>query len=131
MSSVTKPEPSPLAQATPFATLPPFVTPAPPTPEALAVLAEVQKLQAADPVADFEKAWQQGDRRFAVVRGAGLYVPGIKEEKCAALLNQYGAKVICTPGDVNLTDEKKQLGEAGVKYATRYNELLLKKLNMK
>lgn len=96
----------------------------------MVVKQEIQKLQVADPIMDFEKAWSQGDHRFAGVHvGVGISVPSDKGQISTALQNKYNVKIICSPGDV-LFKGVAELRQMGDKYARRYNGLLLNKLNL-
>ena len=93
------------------------------------VLREIARLQNASPEVDFAANWAKGDKRFVGINGVGGYFPSLPKERVLALLNQYGATTIEGTGDVMEFPEQEELGRLAMIYATRYNPLLLKKLD--
>ncbi len=91
------------------------------------ILPELRRLETADPAKEVEAAWSRNDRRFLGILGFDLYAPGINKTdwkidpvKDVRLLDDQGCIV--------WNEEHQHLREVAVKYADRYNRLLLAKL---
>ena len=80
---------------------------------------ELKRIQSADPAADLQVAIEKGGFRFRAVRGLVVYAPGIDPY----YQSKYGYRIIEGTSDV-VTREV----EIAIRYAERYNELLLEKI---
>ncbi len=93
------------------------------------VLAETQRLRNASPEQDFAQAWAEKNTRFVGVKGVGLELPGVPHNRVSKLINRYGVGQVVGTGDVLSIPEQADLQGAAFNYATRYNQLLLAKLD--
>lgn len=113
---------------------PPLDT-ATPTPDAqtqarrAVVLREIARLKSASPEQDFAANWAAKNTKFVALRGVGWHTPGVPENRVLALLNKYDATPIEGMTDVMEFPEEAELGRLAMPYATRYNQLLLAKLD--
>ena len=136
------PAPAVVAAPTAIPTATPIVVVAPPptiaataTPNAesqarkAVIASEIARLKNASPERDFEAAWAAQNTKFIALHGAGWHVPGVPENRELALLNKYDAVPIEGMTDVMEFPEQGELGRLAMKYATRYNQLLLAKLD--
>lgn len=129
---------APRPSATMAPTLAPVVVPIPAPNATIAnmsakerqsVLSQIQMLKTASPDQDFETAWAAQDYRFSTLHGAGDYSPGLPDKRLLKLINRYGAKYIEGTGDFMRIPEQAQLQTLATRYATRYNQLLLARLD--
>ena len=130
------PDVAALPTATPIVVIAPAM-PAPitPTPNAeeaqrrAIVLRELTRLQTASPERDFEAAWANKDTRFIGVRGFTTELPGVPSKRKFDLMMHYGVNIVKSTTDAGEFPETPQLNAVATKYATRYNQLLLAKLD--
>ena len=132
--------PAPIIAASPtiVATPTPIVVVSPPVPtqatatpdaELTRVVAELERLKSASPERDFATAWANKNTKFVAVRGVGWHLPGVPQNRESALLDQYDADPIKGTTDFIYAPEVARLNAAATRYATRYNQLLLAKLD--
>ena len=93
------------------------------------VMREIARLKNASPETDLVANWAAQNKKFVALRGAGWHIPGVPEDRVLALLNRYDATPIEGTTDVMEFPEQGELGRLALKYATRYNQLLLRKLD--
>ena len=83
---------------------------------------ELKRIEFADPAADLELAMENGDCRFIGIMGYALEVPG------KYWRSSYGVRVIEGTSDVIISPEYGRLLGIARRYAERYNQLLLEKI---
>jgi len=132
-------------QAPAVATLPtatPIVVPVPamptqitPTPDAeeaqrrAVVTRELARLKNASPERDFANAWANKDTRFVGIRGFTIELPGVPQQREFDLKERYGVNPVEGTSDVIDPPEIARLNAVATRYATRYNQILLRKLD--
>ena len=87
---------------------------------------ELLWLDNADPIEDFETAVSISDFRFAGLYGEGLDVPSVPWH---CFDNKKDVKVIDSTGDLIDSEEHMRLKALAYKYASQFNERMLKHLN--
>ncbi len=93
------------------------------------MLQQLQRLQNADPATDLQQAWDKKDWRFIGVNGvSGSEVLGIEDPMMNPLVRRYGMSTIPGTADFITSDEQAKLQELATSYATRYNRLLMSRL---
>ena len=92
------------------------------------VLRELARLQTAAPEQDFATAWANQNTKFIGVYGFTLTLPGVPENRKPALIDKYGVNPVKGTGDYIEFPQTARLNAVATKYATRYNQLLLRKL---
>ena len=90
---------------------------------------EIARLKNASPETDLAANWAAQNKKFVALRGAGWHIPGVPENRVLTLLNKYDAIPIEGMTDVMEFPEQEDLGRLALKYATRYNQFLLRKLD--
>ena len=93
------------------------------------IFSQIQMLKTASPDQDFETAWAKADYRVSGLNGAGQYYPGVPNNRVLSLVNGYGEKIIEGTGDFFQIPEQLELQQLAGKYALRYNQLLLARLD--
>lgn len=106
-----------------------------PTPDAdevarrAVVSRELARLRNASPEQDFAANWAAQNKKFVAIRGVGWHIPGVPQNRVLELLNKYDATPIEGTTDAISFPEIAQLNELATRYATKYNQLLLAKLD--
>lgn len=124
-----------LPTATPIPAATPRTVPIPvmpvqitPTPDPI-VSRELMRLRTASPERDLEAAWANKDTRFLGVNGYTLNLPGVPKERIRAAVMSGKINPIEGTTDGASLPEQWELNRIATKYATRYNQLLLQKLD--
>ena len=99
-----------------------------PTPDPI-VSRELARLRTASPERDFAMAWANKDTRFLGVNSYTLNLPGVPKERTRAAVMRGQINPIEGTIDGASSPEQGELNAAATKYATRYNQLLLQKLD--
>lgn len=131
-----------VSTATPVPTAPPITVPIPampvqitPTPDPAdaarqaVVLRELARLRTASPDRDFAIAWANGDTRFLGVQGYSLSLPGLPKEMYRTAIMHGQFRPLEGTTETPNSEEEMELNNVAWKYATRYNQLLLQKLD--
>ena len=91
--------------------------------------ARIEAVKSAAPEEDFAAAWAKRDTRFIGVYGLTLVLPGVAESRQFELIDKYGVSPIEGTTDYIFSPQVARLNSLASRYATRYNQLLLEKLD--
>ncbi len=131
VAPTAKPVPTATPMTVAVPAMPIQVTPTPDSAEAArqaVVLRELARLRTASPDQDFATAWANKDTRFIGVNGFSLNLPGVPKERIRAAIMRGQVNPVEGTGDA-MDSAGVELYEVATKYATRYNQLLLQKLD--
>ena len=112
--------------------MPTQATPTPDPAEAkrrAVVSRELARLKTASPERDLATAWANKDTRFIGVMGYSLSLPGAPKEISRAAIMRGQVNPIEGTSDAISSPEEAEFNNLAFEYATRYNRLLLQKMN--
>jgi hypothetical protein len=91
---------------------------------------ELSKLDLKNPEKDLDRNLANGDRRLIGIYGYSLHCPGA-EKMPHDRIEQYGIKPINGTSDCIMSAEHQRLIQSATDYATRYNQALIERLDLK